>query len=259
MDIEAANSSWEFFGRVLPERYPVSSKLPKLMMDVVGPSIKVEVDVFYHHSQFVCSISVLSGSADIYTLRNVVEEVTRSQVDLFGYTHGMGFDVEVLSASSRTNDEKYVFGTGLPVLISRRNLPGPITEINGELLSAVGKSLPARLALADFREAIKARNGNGFFCYRAIEAMMQAMKTSSKEDDKVAWLKLRKTLNVRRDALDYVKEHAYFPRHGKAWAITDEEKQKVFTITDELIRRFLQFLINGERDLNTTDFPELTP
>jgi hypothetical protein len=75
----------------------------------------------------------------------------------------------------------------------------------------------------------------GFFCYRAIEAMMQSMKPAPDDNDQVGWRALRQRLCLDRSALSEVQSHARFPRHGRPSGMTDAERAKVFALTDEVI------------------------
>jgi hypothetical protein len=115
------------------------------------------------------------------------------------------------------------------------------------------------LILQDFREAIQIARGTGFFCYRAIEAMMQSMKAADSENEgSLSWPRLREVLRIDRSAIDYVKEHADFPRHGRPSDVTDAQRAKIFTITDEIVRRYLQYLRRGKTTLPEAEFPLLT-
>ncbi len=86
---------------------------------------------------------------------------------------------------------------------------------------------------------------------------MQAMKENPNEKENVVWPRLNLTLCVDRTVIDYVKSHADFPRHGKPSLITDEERAKVFEITDEIIRRHLAYLMNDKAALSEQEFPLL--
>jgi len=114
------------------------------------------------------------------------------------------------------------------------------------------------MALADFREAMRLAIGTGFFCYRAIEAIMQSMKAADQDKDGVAWERFRTALRIDRSAIDEIKRNADLPRHGKPSAIGDAERAKVLTLTDEMIKRFLELLVRPEKSLSPEEFPTLT-
>jgi hypothetical protein len=161
-----------------------------------------------------------------------------------------------------------VFGIEIPVLASRRvgwktleverslGTDQEIGVLDGRWILAA-TSIPAQLVLADFREAMLVAVGTGFFCYRAIEAMMQSMKVAPQEEDGPAWGRLRQTLCIDRSAIDDIKQHADFPRHGKPTTITDAERTIVFELTDKIIERFFEYLIRGKKALPPQEFPVL--
>jgi hypothetical protein len=83
---------------------------------------------------------------------------------------------------------------------------------------------------------------------------MQSMKAAPQENDGPAWDRLRGTLCIDRSALDEIKEHADLPRHGKPSVITDAERARVFELADQIIERFLEYLIRGEKALPAEEF-----
>lgn len=166
-------------------------------------------------------------------------------------------DVEIISAVSQETNEWSVFGIEVPVLASRRNKRDH-GVVDARLVRVIGRSIPAQIVLADFREAMRTPVGTGFFCYRAIEAMMQSMKVAPQEKDASAWARLRETLSIDRTAIDAIKQHADLPRHGSPSVILDTDRAKVFVLADEIINRFLEYLIRGEKVLPSGEFPVLT-
>ena len=86
---------------------------------------------------------------------------------------------------------------------------------------------------------------------------MQSMKLNDDEKETVTWPRFRDNLRIDRLAIDYVKDHADFPRHGRPSSITDEQRKKVFEITDEIIRGFVEYVAKGKSKLKKNDLPQL--
>ena len=209
--------------------------------------------VAIHSSQCIVDLEIEDGETlDIFSLRNIAADAVGTLTDLVGYQHAICFDVEILSAIRRDNDEWFVFGIDIPALAARR--VGNPSEISTDRLIAVTQNIPAMMVLADFRKAIRDPVGTGFYCYRCLEAMMQSMKEKDDEKDAVAWEQLRERLQIDRSAIDAVKAHADFPRHGRPSQISDAQRARVFDLTDEMIRRFLSYLTGGKRPLSENDF-----
>jgi hypothetical protein len=252
---EANNRAYTFFGRVLPERVPLRIEIPPSEVAVAEFGLRFSAETSIHDSQVVSNIVIKEGEVDLATLRNLIDSSVRTVLDLIGYLHGLSFDLEMLSVTWDGN-RRWIFGINVPVLAERRQAAPYV--LNADLLKAVGGDPSAQSVLDDFREAIRVPRGTGFFCYRSVEAMMQSMKASATENEKaVSWPRLRESLRVSEDTLFYLKGHADFPRHGKPSSMSNDERNKVFKTTDEIIRHYLEYLVLGKRRLPPEDYPEL--
>jgi hypothetical protein len=144
---------WTFFGRILPERIPLSVMLPEQRMKVAELGLRYRATIQIDKGQFVVPVIIESGhQVDVFTLRNSVEDVIRSVTDLIGYLDGISFDVDTISALS-DDGQTVIFPIEIPVL--RETRQPPTATIESDLLKAVSEEIPARLVLADFREAIR--------------------------------------------------------------------------------------------------------
>jgi hypothetical protein len=245
---------WTFFGRILPERIPLSITLPEQRVEIAAFGLRYRATIQIDKGQFVIPAIIESGQIDVFTLRNAVEDLIRSVTDLIGYLDGSSFDIDTISALS-DEGPTVIFGIGIPVLQQARE--AQIATIESDLLKAVSEEIPARLVLADFREAIRNPVGMGFFCYRAIEAMMQSMKALPDDKDGPAWDTLRSRLQLTRPVIDTIKGHADYPRHGKVSSIGDADRATVFWLTDQIVKRYLAYLRGGKVPLTSSEFPPL--
>jgi hypothetical protein len=239
-------ATWTFFGKVLPEREPVTWDKP-LQGRAKSSALQSshEFRVIIYNSQAIVDLSIdVAAPVDVFTLANIAKDHVRTITDLIGYERACAFDVEIISAACQETNDWQVFGIEIPALVQGR-MSLPRYEMSSDLMKAVGKNVGAQMALADFREAIRIPVGTGFFCYRAIEAISQAIWASEIVDDKKRWQKFRDTLQIDRSAIDAVQRHADFPRHGRPSTISSEERVAVFKLTDEMIKRYLEYLLRG--------------
>jgi hypothetical protein len=255
-------SRWAFFGRVVPERIPLSIGTPiTWTWETVGLGIKMDVGFCIADGQLVCNTTITQGAADARTVRNLVEQQIRSVVDLIGYLHAVRYDVDIISAVNLETGDRVVFGINVPVLTDRRKDESrdypPTGSLPADLLQMVTSEPAAQIVLQEFREAMGFAIGTGFHCYRAIEAMMQSIRTGDTEKETTAWDRLRQHLHLDRGAVDLVKGHADRPRHGHPSSISDADRATLFKITDEIIRRYLHYLSKGKTPLSAVDFPVL--
>jgi hypothetical protein len=251
-------TTWTFFGKVRPERFPVSWG-PDIKGDMVVEELNLEADfsVSIHAAQIVVTLAPTKGTADLDTLRNIALNHVYQLVDIVGYASGCYFDVEIISAYCADTRQTHVFGIEIPALVSRQNPYRGTGQIDGELVVAVSKNIPAQMVLRDFQLAMRDAIGTGFYCYRGIEAMMQAMKNDTTRTDKQAWEKLNRSLRLDRSASEKIKNYADHPRHGKRWAMRDEDRVEVFRLTDEIVYRYLEYLRRDAGELPATEFAVL--
>lgn len=240
---------WTFFGKVLPERVPISWGTPmEGEAEIDGAySFKCKFRISLHLSQLVIDTTFTAEDLDIPTMRNFAAEEAQRLVGLVGYKVGGMFDVEIISATKQDTDEWVVFGNEWSCL-KRENKNEPLS-------SAVVKVLledhSCNLVLSDFQRAL--REDTGFYCYRAIEVMMQAQKSENLKEAE-AWQMLRINLNVDRSLIDRVKHFADPVRHGKSKGMSGQEREEIIMATDQIIGRFLDFVLGGRQKLDPKEY-----
>jgi hypothetical protein len=247
---------WTFFGRVLPERFSLSIGTP-FAGEVAQPDFgtRAKFRTVLHASQLIVTLEVIEGELDVFSLRNLAAQCAEHYTDLIGYTYGGHFSVEIVSAVS--GDNWQIFGIQIPAIADRQN-PHRKLSLDSDLVVAVGGSPHAANVLRDYQHAMRDPIGTGFHCYRAIEAMMQAMKSETVKDDKAAWAALNSALRLDSSAALFVKKYADYPRHGKPWSMSDADRVNVFGITDEIVYRYLELLRRGAQALPHDEFAVLT-
>jgi hypothetical protein len=95
--------TWTFFGRVHPERVPVSWGAPLegvITLPITEDELKFRTII--HASQVIVDLTPLKGAPDVDTLRNIAVHCAAGITDLVGYTSGNSFTVEIISAINRS-------------------------------------------------------------------------------------------------------------------------------------------------------------
>ena len=247
---------WTFFGRRLPKRIPLKIETPETTSEVVEFELRYRIRICIADAQLISKVFIEKAETDIHTIRNMVASDVRSITDLVGYLHGATFDVDIISAAHE-DGAAVVFGTAISDLKGVRT--GNLNEIESDLLSAILNEVHARMALANFREAILSPVDSAFFCYRAVETIMQSMKMDqASRNDVAGWEALRMQLQISRPAIDAIKAHAAEPRHGKNNVISGYNRGVALRLTDEIITRYIAYLRNGKAMLAESEFTELT-
>ncbi|HKN71849.1 MAG TPA: hypothetical protein VJX30_12505 [Terriglobales bacterium] len=249
------SQQYTFYGRILPERVPLTVAFPEFQFRCDEFGLLYSCSLMIKDGQFVMPVTLEQGSADIESFRNQVIDVLEKRLNLISYLHGTPFAADVLSVAMPSN-QWFFFETGIPGLKQKRQ-PSQ-HAIEERLLRAVEAEIaPGSIVLRDFRLAMTSPVTTGFYCYRAIEAMMQSMRTTDQKPDD-SWQAFRAGLRISRATILSVKNHADAPRHGKPSFLTSDERADIFNITDEIIRRYLEYLLRSKSPLPPEEFPELT-
>lgn len=241
------NYRYVFTGSVVPERTNVH----------IQPSLTAHSDFGKMDISVVASqISVTLISDDkidhIYTARNAVKDAVHEVLDIFSFTHGYSYSIEITSVTYPNNNHR-VFG----VAVGR--LRGQLEdEERMDMFQHVLQVLPTdggrylKRCLKDLRMSANDPLDTGLHCYRAIESIRKYFQSEfnipddSKKNRAKAWKKMRSELDIDRDDIDEVKEYADEPRHGGVVEITDEERADIFENTWYIIHTFVEYLHEQE-------------
>ena len=93
-------TTWTFFGKILPERIPLSITPPEWTVGHPDFGLRYRVKIQIADAQIVAPTVIESGQIDVHSLRNLVENDIRMATDLVGYLVGGSFDVDIISATS---------------------------------------------------------------------------------------------------------------------------------------------------------------
>lgn len=229
-------------GRVLPERCNVC--IPPLNLKLKCPDAGLDCNmvVSIQMSQIYLQITSEQEITDFNTLRNYVADAVHFFIDCYGFITGRGYDIEITSLAGENIQPHMVFGVGIDVL--ENDIEDRQTQNIEQIIKLFSEddsySNQLRLTLKDLRFAIKYPEDSGFFCYRAIESLMQYFNRSNNKDE--AWNILREKIHISRNILDYIKKFADDPRHGCSILISDAERAKVMKYTWKIVDRFIYYL-----------------
>ncbi len=249
----AKSQQWVFFARITPERasitlqkmtYAIEEDFPDL-----GFSCRFENSEIID-SQAIVRATVLEGETDLFTLRNMAAAQLRGVIDLLGFLNGRHYELEIVSAASATNpSETFVFGNAIPALVKNT------VHVSTAMLNAALSDGLLASALADFRKSMPDPTEAGFYCFRAIESVMQSFKQGN-EEDRLSWDRMRGALNVDRGAIEFVKFYADDRRHGKSSPpITDAQRLKIYQITQAVVHRKLTLNLANGASLDPVEYP----
>jgi hypothetical protein len=111
-----------------------------------------------------------------------------------------------------------------------------------------------RSALSDLNSAITSPNDTGFYCYRAIETLMQEFKQPG-EESKVAWPKLRDALQVTQAWIKPLTDNSLSNRHGELKGLSGNERSFLMKRAWMLVYRFARLKLLNVAKLPNSEFP----
>jgi len=236
-------NTYIFSGRVVPERALLDTSefsfKPLASTDVPEGELFIQIIRSQVSARFVCKGSV----TNIFTLRNVVEDATRTILDAVGYHRGYGYDLEIVQMVRPDSSENQVFGIDVPVVAKACEDAGIAFQ---HIMVALGVPDGAYLrhALSDLREAIKSPKDTGFFCYRAVESLKNcvAARNGVSPDKPAGWETFRAAYSIEKDELLGIKAFADPVRHGnvaQAALLSDGDRSRLFTSAWRIVNNFI--------------------
>lgn len=248
-------AKYSFHGAVYPQDAKLSLDKPKklgIIAKFQDSAIQLDLVININDSKIQVDLEINRDVIDVGTLNNTVCDVLRSLVAPYCYLRGIGLDVEI-TYCTKPDGSKEEFILPIQEIIDMES------EYKGnpqELFNIMSMNDQLREALENIRLALRATKDLGFFCYRAIEAIMQDFKRG-KGDEKKAWRLLQSSLNVEEGYIMGLKKYSDGPRHGKVLGFTSTEAASIITMVKRIIDRYIIYLQNGSKILKESDYPYL--
>jgi len=205
---------------------------------------------------FSMALVVTTNSAinDIATFRNQIATIWKSIYDAATFLSGQAVTIEVLSLTEVETNRFWTFRDFVPELAeSAHERPLP-TE--GFINLAIRNEC-VRSALADLNEAITSPNDTGFYCYRAIETLMQGCKQPGETDNKKAWPRFREAVQVTQEWIKPLTDSSISNRHGEFKGLSGKDRVLLMKRSWTLLYRFACLKLRDVRALPVTEFPLL--
>jgi hypothetical protein len=177
--------NYTFFGVVYPERALIELRHPlsfRLENKEFGISGKIRLAIY--KSQIIVDFESNEDVADVPTLRNFVRDAAQTVLDIAGMEVAVAYNADIRSVRG-PHGQLEVFGPSIPA-IGIKNSEHRSVEIH-RLFSLAGSDPFLRRALADIRSAISYPVDTGFFCYRAVESLINStLESLAKRDKRLA-------------------------------------------------------------------------
>lgn len=227
-----------FSGLVLPERVVLSvSEVRSQVVDAAGtPRITIALNIWNNQISAV----VDTEEPDIFSVRNIVRREAEFITDVAGFLMGHAYDVEITKAFGPELEPTQVFGIEIPVLVARakgRDLGALVNTIFPLCFGPEARYL--RRCLTDLAFAIKRPDDTAFYCFRALESLRHSFGTELPESEQ--WKAMAAALRTCKNEMRPLREHAFPARHGDHRALTDEDRQRYFLYTWDVVERYIDY------------------
>jgi hypothetical protein len=239
-----------FLGRILPERAQLSFEYGLKFKHIAsGRPAQAKVNVILN--QLVVYVDS-EAEWDIHDLRNIVKSIISNELAMIGYLKGYAYDLEVTRVLNRSREIDRVFGIDIPCLAKQGEsieLNSAMTKLHEKTVGALGVFL--HRCFNDLAAAMKHADDTGFYCYRAIGSLRHhcaGFHGLSADDNATQWKKFREVSRNDEQTIFTIKdEQTIFTikkaadplRHGGVAGMTSDEREKLLTMTWEVVDRYL--------------------
>lgn len=234
-----------FSGVVYPERAHLELGAPiPFEFQNIAFGISGNVQLSIYKNQIIVNFTTANRIVDMPALRNLMTDFVASVVDIAGFNGVVGYEVDLRSVCSIHEQTTEVFGVNIPGL-SIGNDEIRKYEIN-DLLSLCCRVALFRRALGDFKNAIRHPIDTGFFCYRAVESILNYVRDADNLKGKPEAInRLNGILNLDPTCIELLRDLGGDVRHGKIVSITGSQRHQAIRVTREILQRFAVYLKAG--------------
>ena len=175
-------------------------------------------------------------------LKNTVSSRASADLDSLGFIFSSALSLEVISCVDPSG-QWHVFDTVFDGF--REQGEGAEQQEHATLNMLLPHALSAaavRLAIADLRRAISEPSDTVFHCYRAVESIRQeyTVQANDKKHRDESWNRLRETLTIPRDNLDWLRGFAERRRHREQVDVSHEIRGRAIRIAREVCSAAVQ-------------------
>jgi len=233
-----------FTGVILPERAQLSLQTENNFTHFIsGVSGSIKVSILNNQ----VAVWVTSDHEwNLFDLRSLVKTWVQNQISMVGYLLGYAYDLAISRVVNLSKEVDYVFGIDIPCLASKRtnvDLTTSLEALNRKSTGPNGVFL--NRCFTDLSFAIRHADDTGFYCYRAVEALLHhcaAVHNIENESKALKWDKFRQVTNCDKAAIYALKDAADPLRHSEITAMTSQPMDNLLTNTWDIVDKYLSSL-----------------
>jgi len=246
-----------FFGQVQPlaTTIGVSDTTPIDYFDFErNRHITFRVSVSASSLLVLCKCPGYSGQEDLVFLWIRATDMACALIDTIGFASGRGWTVYI---------DRYQLDSGDISAIDFSNPPlaQAVTAYNinnfTEILPIIMSKPPLFWALRDLSESLVVPHRAAINAYRAVEAVRH-MLSEPGDNASIMWSKLRLSLNVERQYIQFIANNSTEARHGNRVRVGGTEAAESLLRAWTIMNRFIELQKRRADQLPIQYFPLLT-
>jgi len=180
-------------------------------------------------------------------------DLAQAAVGLVSFSTGIGFTL-VFDSLVSPDGNKSLFRSEDRALASLCNSFSPASGF-AEVMRIVMGEFSLCIALNELIEAITLTHHAPASCARCIERLRTVMSPGM--DRKHAWVRFRSNLQISREYLDFITDHATGARHGDPAHVPGSATSDITRRSWIIMDRFLEYRKRGNTPLPLSEFPLL--
>ena len=190
---------------------------------------------------------------DLSAIRHVVEGLAQAIYDSITYLGAVSVSVELASIFEFSTGRLYSFLAADPELVDPDVIRNP-----HDIIQLASEVQTIRRVFRDLHSAMIVADDTAFYCFRAVEAIIQAMKKPG-EGDSQARARLRSALNVDQQYIDKLAGTATPARHAKVKMPLMPRSARIDLMkrARSIVDRYIVYLLSGEQSLPHDQYPLL--
>jgi hypothetical protein len=241
-----------YWGRIQPERMPIALNVPlHFSGDVRNAEGEAHLDARVEDSQFRVEVTC-DDPLDALAFRSPVEEFMEAMTDTIGYVSFRAYDLDLIGVTWEGG--MHVFQPRADALASK---VGAVIDHPVQIWQLATEHVQLRKALSNLREAMKMIHDTGFFAHRAIEAVSAHFCTTEEPHINQGKAKMQTAICVSEAWVKKASRFGGDQRHGKVVPMTGTERLDAIAASWRVVDRFICYLMNGEKPLDSSVFPQL--
>jgi hypothetical protein len=249
-----------FSGRVIPEISNITiADHPSLRWQDQPDGFEMTIKVTIENSQITvdCEFDVAYDRSKHFKPAHMrAIDIASAAVNLTAFGLGMGIFVVIDKYSEPEGKEMHLIYRDhkLEALASVANPAGPNFS---RALDVVYQDIRMFTVLGDLVRANSVPSAVPASCGSAVEAIRSLMVPKG-TDRSEGWPLLRNSLNVTKEYLKLVTDHATPARHGEHPYVDGGTTEKIAHRAWTLLNRYFEYRIRGGKPLPVSEFPLLT-